>query len=271
MAIEAFNNTAAGALAGPIINVPLLPIQANINPASKDKLSIGRIWINKATDSAFILTSIVNNAAHWENITGGAGVFTSVTSATFVNAGTTMDAVGNITSDTGNISATLGNVSAGGTVSAGTSISATTSITAGTTIGAGSGITSTTGNIVASAGQVNAATTMTAGTGITATTGNIVATAGAVNAGTTMTAGTGIIATTGDISADTGDFIAVTQHKGLLLTDLVRVMSHSTNPNGAVTGLKGSLCLVPSGSGVNDRIFINTDNAMAWTAIVTVA
>ena len=65
----------------------------------------------------------------------------------------------------------------GGLISSGASIAATTTITAGT------GITATTGNIVATAGQVNAGTTITAGTGITATTGNIVATAGFLNSG----------------------------------------------------------------------------------------
>jgi hypothetical protein len=77
-------------------------------------------------------------------------------------------------------------------------------IAGSTTITAGTGVTATTGNIVASAGSVNANTIVTAGTGVTATTGNIVATAGAVSANTTVTAGTGVIATTGNIVATAG-------------------------------------------------------------------
>jgi len=70
-----------------------------------------------------------------------------------------------------------------------------------TTVVAGTGITATTGNIVATAGQVNAGSTMTAGTGITATTGNIVATAGSVLAK--------------DMTATTGDIVAVAGNLGI--------------------------------------------------------
>lgn len=57
-------------------------------------------------------------------------------------------------------------------------------VTAGSTVVAGTGITSTTGNIVATAGSVSAGTTITAGTGISATAGNVVAAAGALGAKT---------------------------------------------------------------------------------------
>lgn len=63
-------------------------------------------------------------------------------------------------------------------------------------------------------GAIAGSTTMTAGTGITATTGNIVASSGnitasaLINAGTTISAGTGIIATTGNIVASSGNVTA---------------------------------------------------------------
>jgi hypothetical protein len=108
-----------------------------------------------------------------------------------------------MTAGTG-ITSTTGNIAA----SAG-QVNANTSMSAGTTMTAGTGITATTGNISASAGQVNANTTMTAGSGITSTTGNIVATAGQINAGTTITAGTGITATLGNVTVSSGN-VAIT-------------------------------------------------------------
>lgn len=74
------------------------------------------------------------------------------------------------------------------------------------------------------AGALGATTTITAGTGITSTTGNIAASAGAVNAGTSMTA------TSGDITATNGNLVSSTSGKGLSFTPVV----NSGGP-GAVT------------------------------------
>ena len=51
-------------------------------------------------------------------------------------------------------------------------------------------------------------TTVTFPGSITSTAGDLVATAGSVSAGTTVTGGTGVIATTGNITADVGDLVA---------------------------------------------------------------
>ena len=128
-----------------------------------------------------------------------------------VNTGLTVNS-GNFLVTSGNVTTTNGSISAGG---------ASGSMTANTTITAGTGIASTTGNIVATAGQVQAGTTITAGTGITSTTGNIVASTGQVQAGTsvlagtTVTAGSGITSTTGNIVATAGEVRAGT---GLVAT-----------------------------------------------------
>lgn len=109
-------------------------------------------------------------------------------------------------------------------------------VTATTTVTAGTGITSTTGNITATAGEVVAGTTVTAGTGITATSGNItaatgnvvvtegdiVASAGSITAGTTLTGTTGISATSGNITAGTG----------MLVTGAIAVTSLPANTLG---------------------------------------
>lgn len=79
-------------------------------------------------------------------------------------------------------------------------------------------------NAIQAPGSLVTTTTLTGGTGITATTGNIAASAGNVtasgsmSAGTTITAGTGITATTGNITASTGDLVLTTGDIKLPLT-----------------------------------------------------
>ena len=123
-----FNGTSVRLFPRPIIE-PRDPVNG------QDQGKIGQVWSNSVSAALWFCNAPVT----WVLLAaqGGADTFLSVTSTTFVNAGTTMSA--------------------------------------GTTITAGTGIVSTTGNIVATAGQVNAGTTMTAGTGITSTTGNITA------------------------------------------------------------------------------------------------
>lgn len=88
------------------------PIVAKRAPTAADKAQIGTEWVYPATNTAYILTSIVNNSATWTAVGGGggAGVFLSVTSATFVNAGTTITAAGTITTTAGNVQVTAGNI-----------------------------------------------------------------------------------------------------------------------------------------------------------------
>jgi len=43
------------------------------------------------------------------------------------------------------------------------------------------------------------------------------------------------------------------------------------DPNGVLTAGQGSFYQRTDGSGTNDRAYINTDGATAWTAVVTVA
>lgn len=49
----------------------------------------------------------------------------------------------------------------------------------------------------------------------------------------------------------------------------VDMMSGSGDPNGAVTAAKGSFYLRIDGSSTSTRAYINTDGAMAWTAVTT--
>ena len=125
-------------------NVFPAPIVGLADPTTSNKAQIGTVWVNKSTNSVFILTSIVNNSANWANIGGGAGVFTSLTvtpgpisltgtttinttgaaSTTIGTGGTGTVSIGNATGNTAvtgvltvssNIFATNGSISAGNT------------------------------------------------------------------------------------------------------------------------------------------------------------
>jgi hypothetical protein len=49
------------------------------------------------------------------------------------------------------------------------------------------------------------------------------------------------------------------------------IYSRTTSPNGALTAPKGSICLVSNGSGVNDRLWTNTDGGTTWTSVTCAA
>jgi len=98
-----------------LINVFPQPIVSpSANPTTSNKAQIGTLWINKSANTAYILTSIVNNLANWQLLEtgGGAGVFTSLV----VNPGPTS------LSTVGNGAVTIGNATNTGavTIAAGT-------------------------------------------------------------------------------------------------------------------------------------------------------
>lgn len=97
------------------VNQPLsaifnAPVIAQRDPSTNDKHPLGTIWINKLTDDAWVLTSVVANAASWVNIAGGSGSFSSLAVTNGITAGTTVTAGTGITATTGNITATNGNL-----------------------------------------------------------------------------------------------------------------------------------------------------------------
>jgi len=107
------------------------PIIALRAPTTNDiGYALGSLWIepkntsNVAVNSAWILTSVINNSATWQNISGGAGSFSSLTvvGATtltgLTNINTTGAAVTNIgVGGTGAVN--LGNATGNTTISAG--------------------------------------------------------------------------------------------------------------------------------------------------------
>jgi hypothetical protein len=148
------NNTAYG-LSQALLNVFPQPIIAHRAPTVNDKAQLGTVWINEPANTAAILTSIVNNAANWENVTGGAGVFgsltvtpgpTNITGTTNINvAGAAATTIG--TGGTGAVN--IGNATGNTTVTG--------------NLDASGNIVSTLGDIVATTGTVNAVAIFLAG------------------------------------------------------------------------------------------------------------
>ena len=78
----------------PQVNV-MESIQSNRAPTANDKAPIATIWVNKLTNSGYILTSVVNNVANWEAFGTGTGTNSFVTDAgTAIPAGGVIDIAG---------------------------------------------------------------------------------------------------------------------------------------------------------------------------------
>ena len=87
------------------------PVVGQRDPKTTDKAEYGTVWVNNSTDAVFVITSITANSANWENVTGGAGAFATVTTTGAIAAGTTLAAGTTITAGTG-IVTTAGDVEA---------------------------------------------------------------------------------------------------------------------------------------------------------------
>lgn len=180
-------------------------------PATMAKGSLQLVAASSAGDTVTTITNASQAAARTYTIPDGG----ASSSFLLTNSGGTQ------TIATGNLTLTLGNllVSAGSITATAGAISAGTTLSAGTTIAAGTGISSTTGNIVAVAGNVTAGSDAHAGvlTSFPATTANGSLIVAAVNAGaahnTTISNGVmgqATVYTLGDIGAATGGIVVAT-------------------------------------------------------------
>jgi hypothetical protein len=128
-------------------------------------------------------------------------------------------------------------------------------------------LTGTTGINAAGAAVTNIGTAP--GTGVV----NIGNTTGGIDTNGTITMTTGNLnLTVGDIVLNgAGQDVEVQQSGAFIFNGGAYVVYHATDPNGVVAALKGSLCLVSSGTGVGDRMWVNTDGLTTWTAVTTAA
>jgi len=232
------NQNVAYALNQPLVVGAPQPIVSQRAPTANDTAQIGTLWVDTATDSMYVLTSITIGQAHWEATTGGAGVFaaltvnpgpTNITGTTNINtAGAATTTIGTGGTGAVRIGNVTGNTQVTGSLTA-TSLAATTTILAGTTVTAGTGMTATTGNI-------------------TATTGNIVVTAGDV------VLGAGSVTLNGAGAAV--EFVAGPW-----------VIAGNGAPVGPAP--QGTLYLRADGSSTTTRAYINTDGNTGWTSVTT--
>ena len=111
MSVQPNNLNVAYGLSQALLNVFPSPIIALRDPGTGDKAQLGTVWVNKVDDTGFLLTSIVNNAAHWEAFSGG-GVFNSLT----VNGPTTLNGFTNI-NESNNANTNIGNPTGTGNTS----------------------------------------------------------------------------------------------------------------------------------------------------------
>lgn len=116
---QSYPSSAAGALSGPITNVPLLPIQAKRAPTVRDiNYAIGQQWVYVAGNEIFFLSSVVGNTANWVQLEGGGG-----------------GGAFNITGPTGTITTTAGPL----TINSGTGTLGISTDAAATTVNVGTG------------------------------------------------------------------------------------------------------------------------------------
>lgn len=192
--------------------------------------ALGTIAVDHVNDNAYILVSVANATATWY-LMGGA------------SAGLT-----GITGDTGTATPSLGVIKMAGTANEITTAASGNTVTftiptafigpgtitsvgamfAGTSFTAQNGITATTGNIAALAGNVSASGTVTGGTGVTATTGNIQATAGGLTAGA------------GDITATNGNLVLTAAGNKMVRTSVASTTTAGANSIGTVTLVGGT-------------------------------
>lgn len=276
-------------LTTPLTDVLQLPIIANRAPTVNDfNYSLGTIWVYPAISTVYVLSSVSNNQGNWQTIATAAGPFANLTVTNDLTVGhdinvthdvtvgnnltVTNDATvtnGNFVVDTGNIEATIGNLKIGGDV-----------ITLGSvTMGA-------VGEAILLEGDIELTTTLAGNfvvDGDAASDYHIGAplTTGTITIGGTG-ANTGVISIAPGTGAQTVDIATTnTGVKHVVLGNTVagsyvslstggpQLVFYNGDPNTNVTSPKGSLCLNTAGSGVADRLFINSDGVTAWAAVTT--
>ena len=125
-----------------LLQNPPAPIIAQRAPTNFDKAQYGTVWIDQSANLSYILTTIEDNIAHWEEVGSGGGVNTvNANTGSAVGSGGAMSFVGGSNITTSAASSTV-------TITLGSTLSVANTITAGT------GLTATTGDVTATAGNL---------------------------------------------------------------------------------------------------------------------
>lgn len=292
-----FFNTAYG-ITNALQNVFPAPVIANRAPATTDTgYQLGTIWVYKATNAAWVLTSVASAAANWESITGASGSFTSLTVSPgpiSLTGTTTINTTGAATTSIGSTSGASGiallvgsgnyslDGAAGSTITEGASLTTGTITIGGTaqqgamTLGSSSATNIVNLGIGAGATTVNIATgvtnakTINVGTGAAMAntitiggTGANVITIGSTtaSAATTIQAGSG---TTG-LSLSAGGNVqmapATNSAAGVSLTLNARVGQATFTGQTTASGASQAFAITNSAiTGTTQSVFVSADN-----------
>lgn len=106
-------NVVYGQNQGLVSVMPMVQVTSS-QPGANTRGVLGQLLIYSHGDlnDIYILAGVVDGASEWVSLSGGAGIFTSLTVDTFIIAGTTITAGGDITSTAGDITASAGSVTA---------------------------------------------------------------------------------------------------------------------------------------------------------------
>jgi len=154
-----YNPRSVGAIQPFVENNPVTII-AKRDPTGSDKAPIGQIWVNTASNTVFILTSILVGEFVWTTNTGGGGTFTEVTitgpgaTTLTVEAGDVDIQAGDLTLDNGDLSVT-GDVSVTGNLDVNSTANVLIQSTAASATAIVLDASNSAGGIVLDAGSVN--------------------------------------------------------------------------------------------------------------------
>lgn len=275
-------------------------ITAKRAPTTADRAALGSIWVEAvdttgtAVNGVWILSSVISNLSNWANISGGAGIFNTIT-------------VSGLATFNGNVvmspTAAAGTIAIGGAAQTGTITLGSSSAANSVLIANGAGATTLALANVQTAGSVSVGAGMTTGTisigGTGAQTGTISIAPGtgaqqvliadsntgvksvAIAAGTvanivTIGSTTGAASTTisgGTLGVNIDTPAPVAGTGGIFVLQGAvpfRIMCGAGAPNNNLAINVGDLYINSTGSGVADRMYIATA-AGAWTNFTTAA
>lgn len=260
-------------------------VVAERDPANKDRYyELGQPWVNSSAQTVWYLVGFTAGNPVWYQAvgTGGAGTFTSLT----VTTGPSDFQAGAFTVESGTDDINISDDAADTTVNVATGAGVKTLTVGSTNATSASTFQTGTGAMTFTAGgifdaNVTGAITLDTAANISldsATASNFTVTGAAdltlnSSAGSTIVSGGEAADDALQLGAAAGGITAATAAtKGIVLTSGAQTAGlyvGAGDPNGVVTAAQGSLYMNTAGSGVADRVWVNSDGATAWVNITT--
>ncbi len=282
-------------LTQPLLVEAPLTVLAKRAPSTGDiGYKIGQIWINTTSgaSAAYILTSVVANAANWINIALASGAsFTTISSTGQFTLDTTTAAANTLGNTTGTTSVSIavgtGGFSVDGAPSSNYSIGAST--TTGTFNFGGTGADTGTMTIAGGSGA-QAVNIAASGTGAKAITIGATGSVDVVSIGSTtgasslalksgsagiamsgaVTSANAVTVTAGNITATNGDVVLSTATNKITLPGPVNIMSGAGAPSNGLAVNVGDMYINTTAASAVTRLYIATA-ASTWTNVTCAA